>query len=476
MFIPAAFFLLLNYSTSGVKYVFFLRLAYYLLLIVLFFLCANFRLEKILAPISGGIALIVFAYGLAQKFIIFPLILAQANPERSSYLETLRARVASGRIFAIFSLPTLYAMVCGLLLIFIVHYFYQAKGLGRAFWFVLMLLGAANLLLTQSFGGILFFTAGILFYLFVSRIFKFKYLAPLLMVLALAFYLVTALRFSEVRQLAPVRLRFVNWQQAGRVLASAPVLGVGLGNYETSVPAYVYPGEPASIYAHNFFLQFAAETGLPLFILLLVISFPIVRKYFADLSRPENSLFASAGILILFFNLFDVGNYFFASGISFAVVFSQLVVLRRKARPRFFVLAALLALVLLVNEASAGQQKTGDLWLGRQDNVQASTYYRRALELNPYAYRTWLGMAHIAWLRNDLPRAEKALKIILRIYPYQPYANYLLSLVAQHRGAYLTMLVHAHRAAAADKKNKEYQRWYEFIQKNIAEQPALTGN
>jgi O-antigen ligase len=339
-----------------------------------------------------------------------------------------------------------------------------------------MLLGGVNLLLTQSFGGILFFTAGILFYLFAARIFKIKYLAPLLMVLALVFFLVTALRFSEARELAPAKLRFVNWQQAGRVLASAPVLGVGLGNYETTVPAHVYPGEPASIYAHNFFLQLTAETGLPLVILLLLISFPFVKKHFVDLLRPENALFASACILILFFNLFDVGNYFFASGISFSVVFSQLVALKGKARPRFFVLAALLAMVLLVNEAGDSQQKSGDLWLGRRDLVQASSHYHRALAFNPFAYRAWLGLAHIAWLRNDLPGTEKVLERVLWIYPQQPYANYLLSLAAQHRGGYLTTLVHASRAASADKKNAEYKRWHEFIQDNFAKQLALSGN
>lgn len=314
---------MLNFSVSGVKYLFFLSLAYFLFLVTLFFLCGRFRLEKILAPISGGIALIVFGYGLVQKFLVFPLLLAHTELERSPYLETLRARVATGRIFAIFPLPTLYAMVCGLLLIFIVHYFFRAKGRSRAFWFVLMLLGGANLLLTQSFGGILFFSAGIMFYLFASRLFKIKYLAPLLMVLALVFFLVTALRFSEARELAPAKLRFSNWLQAGRVIASAPLLGVGLGNYETTVPAHVHRDEPASIYAHNFFLQMTAEIGLPLFILFLVISFPLVKKHMADMIRPENSLFAAAAILILLFNLFDVGNYFFASGISFAIVFSR---------------------------------------------------------------------------------------------------------------------------------------------------------
>ncbi len=468
--------MLLNFSASGAKNLFFLRLFYFLLLISLFFLCGSFRLERILAPLSAGMALILFLYGIIQKFFLFPWILGQLGSEPSFYAQALSGRVATGRVFAIFPLPTLYAMVCGLLLVFVIHFFYRARGRGRVFWFFLLLLGGFNLFLTQSFGGILFFMAGILFYLFTARVFKMKYLAPLLMVLALVLFLVTALRFSEARELTPAKLRFANWLQAGRVVAAAPLLGVGLGNYEAAVPAHIDPGEPASIYAHNFFLQLAAELGIPLFILLAIISFPFLKKALAGFLLPENAHFASACILILFFNLFDVGNYFFAAGISFAVVFSQIVRGHGPARPRHFVVTALLAVLLLVNEASAGEQKTGDLWLSRRDPSRAGAHYRQALRLNPSAYRAWLGLAHIAWQNHDLPESERVAKKVLRIYPHQPYAHYLLSLASWRRGAYLTSLLHAGQAAAADKKNKEYQRWHEIVQNNFTQQLTVSGN
>jgi tetratricopeptide (TPR) repeat protein len=455
---------------------FILRLAYFSLLLALFSLCRHVRLQRILAPVSAGIALIVFLYGIIQKFFIFPQILDQVGPGVSLYEQSLRSRVASGRIFAIFPLPTLYAMVCGLLLIFIIHYLVQAHGKNRIVWSLLLLLGGCNLFLTQSFGGILFFTIGVLFYLFTAGIFKIKYLAPLLMVLALVFFLVTALRFSEARQLAPAKLRFVNWLQAGRVLATAPLLGVGLGNYETAVPTQVFPGEPASIYAHNFFLQLAAETGIPMFILLVVVSLPFIKKNLANLSRRENALFAAASIQILFFCFFDVGIYFFAAGISLAVVSSQIAAVDSPPRPRHFIAAVPLALLLLVSEAGASQQRSGDLWLGRRDQARAISHYRRALACSPWAYRAWLGLAHIAWEKKDLAAAERFSGKVMDIYPGQPYANYLLSRAAWSRGAYLTALFHSGRAASADKKNNEYQRWHEIVQSNFAKQPALSGN
>jgi len=452
------------------------RLAYFLFLIAVFFLCSRLRLEKILAPISGGIALIVFTYGIVQKFLIFPMILENYRAGPSFYSQALVARASSGRIFSIFPLPTLYAMVCGLLLIFIVHYLHHARGPARIFWGMLLLLGAMNLVLTESFGGILFFTAGILFYLFASRTVRQRILAPLLMVLALVFFLVVALRFSEARELAPAKLRFANWQQAGRVISAAPVLGVGLGNYETTVPPHVKPDEPVSIYAHNFFLQMAAETGLPLLLFLVAIGLAWLKANLPAFLKPENAIFASASVLILLFNVFDIGNYFFAAGVSFAVVFSQVAVLPGKPRPRHLVAVALPAMLLLVHAAAASRQRTGDLWLSRQEPGQAEFFYRAALKWEPFSYRAWLGLAHIAWQCGDREGADLALKKVLKIFPGQPYANYLFSVSSWRQGLHGTALVHARKAASGNASNKEYRKWHEVVKSDLAKKPPLPGN
>jgi O-antigen ligase len=465
---------LLNYAVSDVKYLFFLRLVYFLFLLCLTVYLSRFRLQKILVPLSGGIAMIVFIYGIIQKFYLFPWILNQSGWDQSLYAKALRARVASGRIFAIFPLPTLYAMVCGLLLIFIIHYFFKARGWQRIYWFVLLLLGGCNLFLTQSFGGIIFFTVGVLFYLFVSGVFKIKYLAPLLMIVALLFFLVVALRFSEARELKPAKLRFDNWLQAGRVMAAAPLLGVGLGNYETAVPAYVYPGEPASIYAHNFILQMAAEIGVPWLLLLLMLAVLWIKKNYTEFLRRENALFTALCIMILFFNLFDVGNYFFAAGICFAVVFSQIFSFAGQTRQRYLWPAVILAVMLLVNEISVDRQQTADLWFVRREYTKAEHNYIRALQINPLSYRALLGKAAIAQKKDDRAGAENIYRKVLAIYPGQAYANHMFSQAAYRQGAFLTALVYSSQAVAANKKNQEYQRWHEFIKANLAHRLTLS--
>lgn len=437
---------------------------------------SRFRLQAVLAPLSGGIALIVFVYGFIQKFFLFPWILNQPGWDLSPFALALRKQVASGRIFAIFPLPTLYAMVCGLLLICISHYFFRARGWRRGYWGSLLLLGGANLFFTQSFGGIIFFTVGVLFYLFVSGIFKLKYLAPLLMALALIFSLVVAMRFSEARQLKPVKLRFDNWLQAGRIIGHAPLLGVGLGNYETNVPAHVHPGEPASIYAHNFFLQMTAEIGVPWLLLLLLIAVPWLKDNGRKLLQRDNALFTALAVLILLFNLFDVGIYFFAAGIGLAVACSQLFEPKGRRRGLYLWPAAVLAAVLLVNEIGVDRQKTADLWLVRGEFGRAESGYRQALRINPYSYRAWLGLAAVARKKGDSAAAERIYEKILDIYPGQAYANYMFSQAAFRRNEYLTALLYAGRATAANKKSLEYQRWHEFIKTHLADRIPLSGN
>lgn len=467
---------MLNFAASEVHYLFFLRLAYFSFIFFLILLLRRFRLHDILAPLSAGIALIVFVYGFFQKFYLFPWILGQADWQRSVFSEAFRAKVVSGRIFAIFSLPTLYAAVCGLLLLCIVHYFILSAGWKRIFWGVLFLLGAGNLFLTQSFGGIIFFAVSLLVYLLVSGIFKIKYLAPLLMVVALFFFTVVTMRFSEARELKPAKLRFSNWQQAGRVIASAPLLGVGLGNYETAVPAHILPGEPASIYAHNFFLQAAAETGVPGLFLLLLLAVPWLKNNFAAICRRDHALYVALTVLILFFNLFDVGNYFFAAGIAFAVAFSQLVACPGRPRRGIVWLLLFLAAALLANEVSVDRQRAADIEFARAEDVRAERLYRKALQINPWSYRALLGRAAIAQRKGDQAGAGRIYDQVLAVYPGQAFANFMASQAAFRRGAYLSAMTLARRAAQANKKNKAYQRWHESLKANFADRFSLPGN
>jgi tetratricopeptide (TPR) repeat protein len=207
-----------------------------------------------------------------------------------------------------------------------------------------------------------------------------------------------------------------------------------------------------------------------------VVCLAWLKTKLPGLLRPENALFAAACILVLLFNLFDVGSFFFAAGICFAVVLSQVARPAGPARPLHFIAVALLAAPLLVHAAATNRQRAGDLWLSRQEPARAEVLYRSALKLEPFSYRAWLGLASIAWERGDRPQADHALQKVLKFNPGQPYANYLLSVSSWRRGARLTALAFALKATAGNQKNSEYRIWHEYVQNNLSRHAALPGN
>ncbi|HPC82587.1 MAG TPA: O-antigen ligase family protein [Thermoanaerobaculaceae bacterium] len=72
----------------------------------------------------------------------------------------------------------------------------------------------------------------------------------------------TVLWRTDIASLEPVRLRWHNWQAAAQALAARPWLGVGFGGVGQAVLASPVGETNLSPYAHNTYLQLAAELGL----------------------------------------------------------------------------------------------------------------------------------------------------------------------------------------------------------------------
>lgn len=80
--------------------------------------------------------------------------------------------------------------------------------------------------------------------------------------------------------------RIAMWKTASNVIMSRPLLGVGLGNYPLSVKPDAGYRDP--IYAHNLFLDIAAETGIVNAILFLTL---LMTSFFSLLARSKSSPF-----------------------------------------------------------------------------------------------------------------------------------------------------------------------------------------
>jgi len=118
--------------------------------------------------------------------------------------------------------------------------------------------------------GSLFFLA--IFLIRLGNAGKMAIIGVVLIFLAAVFFqgtiqsrLASAFNFKEGSNAERVK----NWRQAVEIIKNYPLTGIGLGNYAS----YINPalGERSSVYAHNLFLDIAAETGILNGIIFLVL-------------------------------------------------------------------------------------------------------------------------------------------------------------------------------------------------------------
>lgn len=485
IFGPAAFFLFINFAVSSVKPLFFTRLIYFLFLVFLFLILRRFNLDNILPPIVGGVSLILFLYGIFQKFFLFPFYLNHINPGDNFYSQALITRIRSGRIFSLFALPTLYAIICAILIIFIFHYLLKADNKkNKIFWGILLLLGLFNLVLTQSFGGIIYISIGALFYLLLSQVLKFNYLAPAVMVLALFLFITVALRFSEAKELEPVKFRVSNWTQATRVINSSPFWGVGLGNYESKISYYTKSEEAKSIYAHNFFLQFTAETGIIIpCIILLFLLFSRKKWMLADPQViKEKNVYISVFLILLVYNAIDIGFYFFPAGIAASLALSQIyphnnnknqktkkMSIKLKQAPDLVIMIifVLLSTLLVLETIADSYQKKADFLLSQEQYTDAVSNYNKSLKINPFNYKSMVGCGYAYFSTGSDLKANMVLDRALKLYPDSAFGNYLKSKLEFKTNRFYRSFYHATAAYRKNKMNNQYRQWYQYIKNNL---------
>jgi O-antigen ligase len=334
-----------------------------------------------------------------------------------------------------------------------------------------LVLGLINLVLIQSFGGLIYLSVGILIYMFLSGILKFKFLAPILMTLFLFFSITVALRYSEAKKFEPITLRFSNWVQASRAISSSPFWGVGLGNYESSVSYFTRSYEAKSIYAHNFFLQFFAETGIiiPFFLILLLI-FSRKKLIPANPRERETVLYISVFFILLTYNLIDIGFYFFSAGIAAVIVLSQLYPCPahpekcRNKRNLKLNLAALtlLSTLMVVESVSENYRIKGDLLMNmdRNNDAEAEIYYKKSSGINPYNFKVLMKYGSMNFSKGKPVEAEKYLDRALTLYPDASFAHYWKSKLELKKGHLFHAFFHASHAYQKNPLDSRYKKWY----------------
>jgi len=279
--------------------------------------CYSMTVDKIGIIIAGIIILFAVSviWGLRQKYYLFdyycslsPEQFRNLNPEQFSSLspeqfqrifQGIFQRIASGRIFSKFVLPSVFAAVIAMILVFFSGiYFKSSRGKTNIFIFsVALITGILCIYYTKSVSAVLSFTIAF-FITYLRELDKKKFLTITtiaLSILIVIIYSRGAKNFYE----SSLRYYFSNYIAAFNMWRGENILtGVGFGKFTDYFIKYRASFGNDITYAHNYYLHILAENGIIGFIIFIGCLFYFIRKIFFIYCVPM-----SYRLIILFFLL-----------------------------------------------------------------------------------------------------------------------------------------------------------------------------
>lgn len=277
------------------------------------------------AGIAAGIGIIQFLLqfiiGLDQtagiwRNYVTPLFLgksfSQAVLEYPSWLVNIGGHDYL-RAFATFPDPHMFSFYLGLALPMAIGLYYALKK--RIYLIFSLAILLANLL-TFSRGGYIGLTAGFVFIVLYFTISKKISARKLFISFVLILVVFVSLAITPVGKRfyasfsaseGSNKTRFENWQQAVEVIKNNP-RGVGIGNYSYEIEPSAGYRKP--IYAHNLYLDIAAETGIANAIIWIALLFYSIRNFIKK--AKYNILYLSGAASLIIFSIhsiFDTALY-----------------------------------------------------------------------------------------------------------------------------------------------------------------------
>lgn len=295
----------------------------------------------------------------ALAFVLAVAALIVSGIGVNEYIRSWRGGDAAWRVYATFNAPNFLAgflvttLPLSIALFLAVEDRSQSLVAGLALVFQLLCL-----LLTQSRFGLLAFVLAIAVFLVLSGFGRLltggaQKRAFLLGGLALAAVLVGAKPVLSRLQAAgdqsySARFRVLTWRGTAKMAQANPLLGTGLATFGSAYPRYAVVGYTR--HAHNTFMQFAGETGVPgLLFLLLTLGGTLwtglrrVRRRHADTAHEDTATENSTlpGLLLAgalaslvgacLVNLFDSDLYIPANALTLGAVCGLALALARSS-------------------------------------------------------------------------------------------------------------------------------------------------
>lgn len=290
---------------------------------------------------GAGLAALIGLFQFALQFIIgldattdlwrsyiAPLFLgksfAQAVLEYSSWLANIGGRDYL-RAFSTFPDPHMFSFYLGLTFPLAIGLHFSLKrdslSLGRndqkklnlssskIYLMISMIILLANLL-TFSRGGYVGLAAGLIFLAGYYAINKKTSLKKLLVSLASLSVVLTILTLTPIGQRfgdsfsfeeGSNKARFENWTQAGDIIKNN-LQGVGIGSYAYEIEPSADYRKP--IYAHNLYLDIAAESGIISALIFMAIIFFSIKSFMAK--SNNNFLYVGGAVSLVVFSVHSI--------------------------------------------------------------------------------------------------------------------------------------------------------------------------
>ena len=166
-------------------------------------------------------------------------------------------------------------------------------------WFIIPILFA--LLLTKSLGALLSIFLGLVIYFYLRGNLEKRgiiFLFGLLVIIGLIFITRTATQKQHLQPIFSAVMRLNYWKETLKIIRTAPLTGVGLGNFNLM----------QSRYAHNSYLQVWAEMGIlgiVSFLWLVIVAFKSAVKNIDSSNKKLITGLITANVVFLIHNLVD---------------------------------------------------------------------------------------------------------------------------------------------------------------------------
>ena len=261
---------------------------------------------------AGDRLLAALTLGVATTALVALLQVGRPAPTAealAAIAPELRARAAQrlavGRASGTASIPGHFAALLVMVVPLLVAGVVRAAAWRRLAWAAGLLLAAVGVVLTRSLAGVLLAGALGVLAVVLRRPPRWALVAGGAALLTLA--ATVAVSRTDLATLEPVRLRAVNWRTAAWVLTGRPLLGAGLGGVGQAGLSAPTGAANITPYAHNSYLQLAAELGLPGAALALAVAVALWRLVRAG--AREHLPLALAVAAVPLHNLVDFSGY-----------------------------------------------------------------------------------------------------------------------------------------------------------------------